>query len=210
MAFKTKQDQVADLLRARIISEVYPRGTKLKQSDIAKELGVSITPVREALHMLGAEGYVEAISHKGLIVPLVQPETARETLELRLMLERDLTARALERMDALTLTAMRESQRVIAHHAWAGERRVSRAENYNFHFRLYELAERPQTLQFVRVLWARYPFVTQERGGARLKNIEEHERFLMLIEAGNRAGAVEAMVAHIESGWNDLMAGKAR
>jgi phasin family protein len=63
--------------------------------------------------------------------------------------------------------------------------------------RLYELAERPQTLQFVRVLWARYPFVTQERGGARLKNIEEHERFLMLIEAGNRAGAVEAMVAHI-------------
>jgi DNA-binding GntR family transcriptional regulator len=160
--------------------------------------------------MLGAEGYVEAISHKGLIVPLVQPETARETLELRLMLERDLTARALERMDALTLTAMRESQRVIAQHARAGERRVSRAENYKFHFRLYELAERPQTLQFVRVLWARYPFVTQERGGARLKNIEEHERFLMLIEAGNRAGAVEAMVAHIESGWNDLMAGKAR
>jgi len=210
MAFKTKQDQVADILRARIISEVYPRGTKLKQSDIAKELGVSITPVREALHMLGAEGYVEAISHKGLIVPLVQPETARETLELRLMLERDLTARALERMDALTLTAMRESQRVIAQHARAGERRVSRAENYNFHFRLYELAERPQTLQYVRVLWARYPFVTQERGGARLKNIEEHERFLMLIEAGDRAGAVEAMVAHIESGWNDLMAGKAR
>ena len=111
---------------------------------------------------------------------------------------------------ALTLTAMRESQRVIAQHARAGERRVSRAENYNFHFRLYELAERPQTLQFVRVLWARYPFVTQERGGARLKNIEEHERFLMLIEAGDRAGAVEAMVAHIESGWNDLMAGKAR
>ena len=210
MAFKTKQDQVADILRARIISEVYPRGTKLKQSDIAKELGVSITPVREALHMLGAEGYVEAISHKGLIVPLVQPETARETLELRLMLERDLTARALERMDALTLTAMHESQRVIAQHARAGERRVSRAENYNFHFRLYELAERPQTLQFVRVLWARYPFVTQERGGARLKNIEEHERFLMLVEAGDRAGAVEAMVAHIESGWNDLMAGKAR
>jgi DNA-binding GntR family transcriptional regulator len=32
----------------------------------------------------------------------------------------------------------------------------------------------------------------------------------MLIEAGDRAGAVEAMVAHIESGWNDLMAGKAR
>lgn len=114
MAFKTKQDQVADIIRARIISEVYPRGTKLKQSDIAKELGVSITPVREALHMLGAEGFVQAISHKGLIVPLVQTETARETFELRVLLEAELTARALDRMDAATLAELRESQRVIA------------------------------------------------------------------------------------------------
>jgi DNA-binding GntR family transcriptional regulator len=209
MAFKTKQDQVADIIRARIISEAYPRGMKLKQSDIAKELGVSITPVREALHMLGAEGFVQAISHKGLIVPLVQMETARETYELRLLLERELTARALERLDTATLAALRESQRVIAARAHGGERTASRTENYNFHFRLYELAERPQTLQFVRVLWARYPFVTQERGGARLKNIEEHERFLRLVEAGDHLGAVEAMVAHIQSGWNDLLASEA-
>jgi DNA-binding GntR family transcriptional regulator len=206
MAFKTKQDQVADIIRARIISQTYPRGMKLKQSDIAKELGVSITPVREALHMLGAEGFVQAISHKGLIVPLVQADTARETFELRVVLERDLTARALERLDATTLAALRESQRVIAALADGGGRFASRTENYRFHFRLYELAERPQTLQFVRVLWARYPFVTQERGGTRLKNIEEHERFLSLVEAGDKAGAVDAMVAHIESGWNDLLA----
>jgi DNA-binding GntR family transcriptional regulator len=209
MVFKTKQDQVADIIRARIISEAYPRGMKLKQSDIAKELGVSITPVREALHMLGAEGFVQAISHKGLIVPLVKTETARETFELRLMLERDLTTRALERLDSATIAALRESQRVIAARAQGGERTASRTENYNFHFRLYELAERPQTLQFVRVLWARYPFVTQERGGARLKNIDEHERFLQRLEAGDHAGAVEAMVAHIQSGWNDLLASEA-
>ncbi|MGG5888127.1 GntR family transcriptional regulator [Falsiroseomonas sp. HC035] len=206
MAFKTKQDQVADIIRARIISEAYPRGTKLKQSDIAKELGVSITPVREALHMLGAEGFVQAISHKGLIVPLVQTDTARETYELRVMLERDLTARALDRLDDETLAALRESQRVIAALAAGGGRLASRTENYRFHFRLYELADRPQTLQFVRVLWARYPFVTQERGGARLKNIDEHECFLRLAEAGDKAGAVEAMVAHIQSGWTDLLA----
>ena len=209
MAFKTKQDQVADIIRARIIAEVYPRGTKLKQSDIAKELGVSITPVREALHMLGAEGFVQAISHKGLIVPLVQTDTARETFELRVLLERDLTARALDKLDPATLSALRESQRVIAALAGGGGRQASRTENYRFHFQLYELAERPQTLQFVRVLWARYPFVTQERGGARLKNIEEHECFLRFVEAGDKLSAVEAMVAHIRSGWNDLLASEA-
>ena len=52
-------------------------------------------------------------------------------------------------------------------------------------------------------------FVTLERGGARLKNIEEHERFLRLVEADDHQGAVEAMVAHIQSGWNDLLASEA-
>lgn len=206
MAFKTKQDRVADIIRERIIAGIYPRGTKLKQGELAQELGVSITPVREALHMLGAEGFVEAISHKGLIVPLIRPETALETFELRVMLERDLTARALKRMDRATLAALRESQTVIANISPGGPRLASRTENYRFHFRLYELADRPQTLQFVRVLWARYPFITQERGGFRMKNIEEHERFLRLVEAGDRDAAVDAMVAHIESGWRDLLA----
>jgi DNA-binding GntR family transcriptional regulator len=209
MGFKTKQDQVADIIRERIISGAYSRGTKLKQSDLAQELGVSITPVREALHMLSAEGFVEGISHKGLVVPLVRTESARETFELRVLLESDLTNRALERMDAATLAALRGSQTVIAALADGGGRLASRTENYRFHFRLYELAERPQTLQFVRVLWARYPFITQERGGLRLKNIDEHERFLRLVEAGDRTAAVEAMVAHIQSGWNDLLASEA-
>lgn len=205
MAFKTKQDQVADIIRERIIAGIYPRGTKLKQGELAQELGVSITPVREALHMLGAEGYVEAISHKGLAVPLIRPETARETFELRVMLERELTARALKRMDRTTLAALRDSQAVIANISPGGPRLASRTENYRFHFRLYELADRPQTLQFVRVLWARYPFITQERGGFRMKNIEEHERFLRCVEAGDHDAAVNEMVAHIESGWHDLL-----
>jgi DNA-binding GntR family transcriptional regulator len=209
MAFKTKQDQVADIIRERIISGAYPRGTKLKQSDIAQELGVSITPVREALHMLGAEGFVEGASHKGLIVPPVRLERSLEIFELRVMLERDLTARALQRLDRMTLAALRESQALIAALADSGTRLASRTENYRFHFRLYELANRPQTLQFVRVLWAKYPFITQERGGRRGKNIEEHERFLRLVEAGEMDAAVDAMVAHIEGGWRGLLASEA-
>lgn len=209
MAFKTKQDQVADIIRERIISGAYPRGTKLKQYDIAEELEVSITPVREALHMLGAEGFVESTSHKGLIVPPVRLKEAHEIFELRVKLERDLTERALACMNGATLAGLRESQRVIAALAEGGTRLASRTENYRFHFRLYELADRPQTLQFIRVLWAKYPFISQERGGRRLKNIDEHERFLRLVEAGDMAAAADAMVAHIESGWRELLASEA-
>lgn len=206
MAFETKQDQVAEILRERIIAGFYPRGMKLKQFDIAQELGVSITPVREALHILEAEGFVAGASHKGLTVPLVAPESAREIFDLRLMLERDLTVRALERMDAATLAELRRGQTIIAAIAGGKDRLASRTENYRFHFRLYALAGRPQSLQFTRVLWAKYPFISQELGGRRLKHVDEHETFLRHVEAGAMDLAAEAMVAHIRSGWNDLRA----
>ncbi|PZW48074.1 GntR family transcriptional regulator [Humitalea rosea] len=204
MAFRTKQDQVAEILRERIIAGTYPRGMKLKQSQIAEELGVSITPVREALHTLEAEGYVAGLSHKGLHVPETVPGAAREVFELRVMLERDLTAHAVARMTPASLAELRESQARIVALTRGKDAQALRAENYRFHFRLYELADRPQTQQFVRVLWAKYPFIMQERPGRKKMLVQEHARFLERVAAGDQTGAVQAMVDHIESGWRGL------
>jgi DNA-binding GntR family transcriptional regulator len=209
MSFRTKQDQVAEILRERIIAGIYPRGTKLKQSQLAEELGVSITPVREALHTLEAEGYVAGLSHKGSLVPEVVPGAATEVFELRVMLERELTARAIAVMTPRDIAGLRESQARIVALTRRGTEQEMRAENYRFHFRLYEMANRPQTLQFVRVLWAKYPFIGQEYTGRRKKQLAEHERFLNLLEAGDAEGAVQALVDHIESGWAGMNGGGA-
>lgn len=205
MSFLTKQDQVADILRERVIAGAYRRGERLKQADIAKELGVSITPVREALHILEAEGYVAGVSHRGLLVPEIVPEQASEIFDLRRNLERDLTARALDRMTPDKLRELKALQQVVVEASGTGNRHAIRAANYRFHFRLYELADRQQTMQFVRILWARYPFTMQEAGSERLAAMNaEHDAFLAKVEAGDNAAAVEAMVAHIESGWRKL------
>jgi DNA-binding GntR family transcriptional regulator len=205
MAFRTKQDQVAEILRERIIAGAYGRGEKLKQADIAAELGVSITPVREALNILEAEGYVVAISHRGLLVPEIVAEEAREIYELRLILERELTVHALPRVTRDKLQELKRIQKAVVEANRARDRLGVRTANYRFHFRLYELAERPQTLQFVRVLWAKYPFTAQDRPPRRTDRMrQEHERFLALLEAGDRDGATEAMLDHIRSGWREL------
>ncbi|WP_374441644.1 GntR family transcriptional regulator [Stella sp.] len=206
MTFRTKQDQVADILRERVIAGVYARGTKLKQSEIAEELGVSITPVREALHILEAEGYISGLSHRGLLVPQFDPAETQEIFDLRLMLERDLTAFALPNVTPQHLEEMKGFQRVVSELTRGRDRLATRTANFRFHFRLYELADRPQTLKFVRVLWAKYPFIYQELGGRRMRHIDEHERFLARVEAGDREGAIEAMVDHIRSGWTELHA----
>ncbi|WP_218190887.1 GntR family transcriptional regulator [Enhydrobacter aerosaccus] len=70
MEYRTKEEQVADFLREGIIASRFPRGTRLKQLDIAKLLQTSITPVREALKLLAAEGYVVGDSYCGALLRL--------------------------------------------------------------------------------------------------------------------------------------------
>jgi DNA-binding GntR family transcriptional regulator len=203
--FKTKQDQVADILREGIIAGVYKRGEKLKQAEIALKLGVSITPVREALHTLEAEGYIAGVSHKGLVVPFLDAAVATEVYELRVPLERDLTQRALAKLTPAGLKELRALHKEAATARGENARYAMRTANYRLHFKLYETADRPQTLQFVRILWAKYPFgfehLTRGRSG---RMIHEHEAFLAKAQEGDIDGAVQAMVDHIHSGWNEL------
>ena len=76
MQFRTKEEQVADFLREGIIAGRFPRGARLKQQEIASLLQTSITPVREALKLLEAEGYVAA-------TPIGAPLSRRSTLPRR-------------------------------------------------------------------------------------------------------------------------------
>jgi DNA-binding GntR family transcriptional regulator len=208
LAFTTKQDWVAEIIRERIITGAYRRGQQLKQADLAEELGVSITPVREALLTLEAEGYVRGLPHKGLLVPELVPELAEEIFTLRLMLERELTAAALDEMTPSGFAELRDLQATIARALQSDDLQSVRTANYRFHFHLYEMAGRPQTLQFVRVLWAKYPFTAQDIDRDRPRRMrEEHELFLTRAGQGDRAGAVEAMLRHIRSGWHEIAGG---
>lgn len=205
MVFATKQDQVADIIRERIITGEYPRGRKLKQADLAADLGVSITPVREALLMLLAEGYVKGLPHRGLLVPDVDPGQIREIYDLRLMLERELTSLALSKMTSGNLQELKHLQRSVAAAAAEGDLQAVRTANFRFHFFLYGLADRPQTMHFVRVLWAKYPFTLQDQRRGRPDRVRgEHDLIIEKIEQEDPTGAVEAMVEHIRHGWREI------
>ena len=100
MSFRTKEEQVADYLREGIIAGRFPRGARLKQQEIATLLQTSITPVREALKLLAAEGYVAGDSYRGAIVAPFDVSASQETLSLRILLETQLVAEAVSRASA--------------------------------------------------------------------------------------------------------------
>lgn len=202
---RTKENQVADFLRERIIWGFFSRGQKLKQAELAEMLDISITPVREALKLLEAEGYVVGTSHKGVVVAPFQLERTEELLQLRVLLElrltkaalKVLTPAALDRLDALNAQTLEASR--------TNDRDGTRRSNYRFHFLLYELANQPQTLHFVRVLWAKYPFDLLTAMPNRLPRVaSEHDDFLSRARAGDVQGAVKAMQFHIENGWREF------
>src|SRR5437764_7946604 len=80
-------DQVYLAIRERITNGSLPRGGRVHQEDLAEELGVSRTPVREALRRLAAEGLVEMRTNRGARVADVDPGGMRRAYEARLVVE---------------------------------------------------------------------------------------------------------------------------
>ena len=211
MQFRTKEEQVADFLREGIISGRYPRGTRLKQQEIATLLNTSITPVREALKLLAAEGYVLGDSYRGATVAPFDLDASTEVLNLRILLETQLVRGAVEKVTGGDISELKALASEFATAFEAGDNEAARAANYRFHHRLFEIAAMPQTLHFVQILWARYPFDLINRLKGRVSRAaDEHDAMLAALIAGDSAAAMLATRQHIEAGFRELCASVAR
>lgn len=199
---QTKEQQVAEYLREGILAGEFARGQKLKQAEIAKRLDISITPVREAMKLLEAEGYIHVSAHRGGVVAPFQIERVDELFQLRLAMESKLTLAAtklLTHRDIDELTAIDAALRQASGHKELES--VRRGYNYRFHFRLYECADLPQTLHFVRVVWAKYPFDMLGALPNRGEQVtSEHDAIMEGLRMRDARATMRAMQRHLESG----------
>lgn len=205
MQFRTKEEQIADFLREGIISGRFPRGDRLKQQELATMLNTSITPVREALKLLAAEGYVVGDSFRGAVVAPFDLAASGEVQSLRILLETQLVRSAAEKITSEGVAELRALAAQFASAFDAGDNEAARAANYRFHHRMFEFAAMPQTLHFVQILWARYPFdLINKIGGRVTRAADEHEELLQALIMSDTAAAMLATRHHIESGWLEL------
>jgi DNA-binding GntR family transcriptional regulator len=80
-------EQVVDLLRERVIEGLLPAGTRLNERVLCEQLGVSRTPLREALRTLAGEGIIELLPNRGAVVAQLSREDVEHAFELMAALE---------------------------------------------------------------------------------------------------------------------------
>ena len=115
----TKAEAVAEWIRARILAGDLVPGAALQQEDLARQLDVSSTPVREAFVTLESEGYVERRPHRGAVVTRPPYGEIEEIREVRNAMDRLAVARICASPEGAELLApvhavMEESRRAIA------------------------------------------------------------------------------------------------
>src|SRR5260370_26988374 len=86
---------IAEQLRDRIVTGELAPDTPLRQENLAKELGVSRLPIRDALNKLATEGLVEILPNRGAYVSTLTPEQCAAIYDLRALLEGDALVHAI-------------------------------------------------------------------------------------------------------------------
>jgi GntR family transcriptional regulator, rspAB operon transcriptional repressor len=189
-----------EYLREGILSGEIPAGTFLAEGEIAETLGVSRTPVRQALRLLLQEDLVEVGYRRQLAVMGVSAERRREVFLLRHALEEVAVTEAaraidLDDVDQLRLLVMRQRR------AAAAEKRAEFiALDEEFHGRIAISANLPTLDRFLSQLRAFIRLMGIEaitREGRMLQVVGEHEKIIDAIEAGDADAAVEAIRDHL-------------
>jgi len=192
---------VERLREAIIMGELTP-GTPLRLEDLARSLGMSISPIREAVRQLEALGLAEHVPHHGAKVMGIDVEELRELFSIRLALETLAVRRAAELFSPEDAEAA-AARLADSHDArTAGDTRAAVREHTAFHFTLYEAARSSWLLRLIRPAWdscERYrPILLSARGELQDRHADLDRELLAACTAHDPVRAAAALHAHLE------------
>lgn len=201
----TSTGRVVEALRELILDNTLPPGARLAESELAERLGVSRTPVREALRQLAAEALVELPPNRGARVASWSPDELESVFELRSTLEPRLTGMAADRADEADIAELDKlATRMLAVGSPGPEQDLEALIPLNtaFHARLVELADAPA---FAAALAGavRAPLIMRNfhayDDASMCRSLAHHIEIVAAMRAGDPQWATAVMTAHLRS-----------
>lgn len=137
---RTLVDTVVEQLRESILSGRFAPGERLVEAELARELGISRGPIREALAVLEKNGILVNVPRRGKFLPAFDAVTVDEIYSLRKIIEPYATQLIIASLDDAKRDALHESVEAIQEAADAGDMLELAQRDIAFHHRMYELA----------------------------------------------------------------------
>lgn len=192
-------EEVVDRLRDMIVEGEIAAGERLNEINLARQLSVSRTPIREALKLLASEGLIETLPGRGARVGRQTAAGVMELFEVISGLERLAAELAAIRMTARDLERLKKLHDRMAAHFQASERHEYFALNHQIHMSIVANAKNA-TLRtthaalMVRARWGRYTALASAERWA--EAMSEHVDLMVALEARDAALAGAIMFRH--------------
>lgn len=193
-------------LRDAFTRGVFAPGDILTLRDLAQQLGVSMTPVREAVRRLVAEGALIDVPSRKLMVPPFDERRAGDLMAARLSMEALALNQAMDRMQPGDLQDLRSILDGVPDTPGA---RPDLGINHDFHATLYHIGGSAVVLPIVDALWLQYGaylnLIIAQPEAAQIDEHVHHFELLSALEAGDRDAAHAALAADITRSFNFLL-----
>jgi DNA-binding GntR family transcriptional regulator len=195
-------------LREMILFGELAPGQPVTIQGLVERLEVGMTPVREALRRLIAEGALMFQGNRRITVPVLDAAAVEELTLARVALEPQLARRAAQRCGSEGVARLRATDARLDAAIGKGDVTGYLVENHQFHTELNEIAGAPILTDLVEGLWLRFgPSLRVVCGQFGTRNLPDlHKAILDALEAGNAEAAAEAMEQDVRQGMEQIAA----
>ncbi|MBV5279671.1 MAG: GntR family transcriptional regulator [Campylobacteraceae bacterium] len=200
------REQVASMLRSSILCGEISIGTSITLDSIGEQVGMSRTPVREAFHILAAEGLLELRQNRCAIVKGISQEAIKDHYEIRILLETEALRKACLNMNPQILNTLQEINQEGLKAKEEGNTEAYNLANQAFHMAIWEASGSEKLKSFLSLLWnglSMNKLVTAQQ----YANISycEHANILEAIVKGDCSKACQLMEEHIARSMHSIL-----
>lgn len=210
LARATLWDRAYFALKSALLEGRYAPGARIVLRDVAEELGISLTPVRDAVNRLTAEKILDrggVGNGGGATVPLLTTDQFRQLMTVRSSLEPVATAAAARHATASQLDVIEVCLIAMKRSVREKHKEQYLAEHYRFHFGIYAICKMPIVQEMIESVWLRCgPTLTLALPEyiPGLKRYEFHVAALAALRRGDAEQAAAAIRGDIDSASEDI------
>ena len=206
--YQPLREVVCEALRDAIKKGILEPGERLMEVQVADELGISRTPVREAIRKLEQEGYVIMMPRRGTYVADISESDVKEIFEIRSALEALATGLAARRIEQDELEMLQGYLLEIENYIHEKDIEKIVETDIKFHGLLYQVSRNERLVAIISNLkeqLARFRTLSMSYPGRLQETLEEHSEMVEAIANGDVSAARDAAERHMERAEETLL-----